>query len=796
MALVYFETTASTLFLIRYDIDELPIVYIFTAFISILLGLLYTKLVENLSIQKLLITTMVFLSIVIFFFYIVIQILNLDFSYMGVMIFKDILWIFAGIEFGIISGILFNIRQNKRLFGLLVSGEILAGILGGFSIGFLIKYMDTSQLLIISGITMVLSFILLLNILKKFSFKFEENKILRNEQEDDQSSYFELFKNNYYLLFFLVSSLAFFVFYFIDYIFYLKVEETFKDEKELANFFGIFIALLNIVNLFSSVYLSGKILSRFGVLFALSIIPIIAIVGTSSFLVLTGVSLGIAFFVLIALKLFNEAFDISILSPTYKVIYQSIPPIHRNKILTLKESIIEPIAMGITGVILLFLANFEQKTSIYISIIVLALLWLVLSKHLKENYILSLKDMLKRRKVFDNVNLLSDTDIQFLLDKLKSSNEMDIIYALDFLEKLENKSFEEDLRVLLKKENIQIRKKVIETISSLNLIHFSKDLEEQMKTEENIEILSLLIHSYCKLTKEQALMEILPFLESKQSLIRNSTIISLIKYCGLEGEKVVNDIIKTLIDDKSEKSRMEVLEIINISGLSDFKDILNDSLKSESGTVKKETIKTIGNIKAKEFIPELLNLLDNKKYKATTIISLKNFKEEIEDELIEEFYKTNIYDKKVSIIKLLCNIKSKKSINFLFEEYKHPIYKHNIIDDLYSSNYLSSSKNDVFEMIDSITNDTISLISQIDNFDKQNYANTYKLLNEEKKRNIESIFKVLSFIYPKDIITQAKVNYLSSSKNFQALAIEILDNIIDNQIKQKIITILENIDKT
>ena len=99
-------------------------------------------------------------------------------------------------------------------------------------------------------------------------------------------------------------------------------------------------------------------------------------------------------------------------------------------------------------------------------------------------------------------------------------------------------------------------------------------------------------------------------------------------------------------------------------------------------------------------------------------------------------------------------------------------------------------------MIDSITNDTISLISQIDNFDKQNYANTYKLLNEEKKRNIESIFKVLSFIYPKDIITQAKVNYLSSSKNFQALAIEILDNIIDNQIKQKIITILENIDKT
>ena len=65
--------------------------------------------------------------------------------------------------------------------------------------------------------------------------------------------------------------------------------------------------------------------------------------------------------------------------------------------------------------------------------------------------------MLNKRKVFDDVNILSDVDIKFLLAKLKSENDLDILYALDFLGKLENKEFEDELKILLKNKNPQIR---------------------------------------------------------------------------------------------------------------------------------------------------------------------------------------------------------------------------------------------------------------------------------------------------------------------------------------------------
>ena len=137
---------------------------------------------------------------------------------MWIMVFKDILWIFVGIEFGILSGMIFNIRQGKRLFGILASGEIIAGIIGGLSIGFIIEVTDTINLLVISSLALVVSFLLLLKILHQFSSRFHD-KAENYENENSKISYADILKNRYYLLFFAISILSFFVFYFIDYIF-------------------------------------------------------------------------------------------------------------------------------------------------------------------------------------------------------------------------------------------------------------------------------------------------------------------------------------------------------------------------------------------------------------------------------------------------------------------------------------------------------------------------------------------------------------------------------------------------
>ena len=129
MGLVYFETVANTLFLTQFSVAQLPLVYIITAVISVILGFIYTKLENRLAITTLLQVILLSIFLFVVTFLVLIKFYDYQYAYMGIMIFKDIIWMFSAIEFGILVGVLFDIRQGKRLFGLLMSGEILAGII-------------------------------------------------------------------------------------------------------------------------------------------------------------------------------------------------------------------------------------------------------------------------------------------------------------------------------------------------------------------------------------------------------------------------------------------------------------------------------------------------------------------------------------------------------------------------------------------------------------------------------------------------------------------------------------------
>ena len=442
IALTFFETTANTLFLMHYSTSQLPYVYILTALFSVIAGFYYSKLEEKLSIETLLKITMLFVLFIVLFFLLFINFSDSKLAYMGIMVMKDMIWMFAGMEFGILSGLMFNIRQGKRLFGLLMSGEILAGIIGGLSVGFLLEYIDTINLLFISSITLIISFVLLLKILNKFSETFKADAKNKEVSKEKDTSAFSLFKNRYYVLFFSISMLAFFIFYFIDYVFYFKVQETFSDEKELASFFGIFFALLNIVNLISSLFVSGVVLSRFGVTFGLLAIPVLALGGTISLLITALFSVSIGFLILITVKLLNEVIDISILNPTFKLLNKSIPRSQRVKVLAFRETVIGPTTMGTAGVFLLGASFFEGLDIVYYVIIVMSIAWLILAKYLKNEYVKSLKKLLIQREVFYDHLLLADIDENLFINGLSSENEIEVVYCLNALVKVGHKDIQ------------------------------------------------------------------------------------------------------------------------------------------------------------------------------------------------------------------------------------------------------------------------------------------------------------------------------------------------------------------
>ena len=792
VSLVYFETAANTLFLIEYNITELPYVYILASLVSVLIGLFYSKLEEKFEIQKLLKISLYFVLSVIIIFFILIKFNDNKLSAMGIMVFKDILWMFVGMEFGILTGIIFDIRQGKRLFGLLMTGEILSGILGGLSISYILNYIQTIDLLLVSSLSLVLSIILLNKIIKNFDKRFDEAE----EEEEEQSlqgSYSTLLKNKYYLVFFAISLLSFFIFYFIDYIFYFKVEEIYTNEKELASFFGIFIAMLNIVNIISSVFLSGKLLSRYGVGLGLMVIPVLALIGTSSLIITLSFSAAIAFIILLVLKLLDEVFDISILTPSFRIIYQSIPVSQRMKVLAFRETIIEPLAMGLAGVLLLLLSILEGIEMVCYTIIILSIIWIILSKILKLQYIEALKQLLSRRQVIMDETFLKNIDDTIFLAGLKSDNEVEVIYSLESLVKIDYFDIENILCSVLSHKSKRVRICALHIIYEKDIITLSSNLQVRIEEEKDEQVFPVLLNTYCKLLELEAIDIIRPLVFHEHKYIKESAIVALVRYCGIDGILIAGEQIKKLFADDSVNNRLNALSILNRIGVLGFYDSIKESLDSEDEKLKNKAIETIGNLKVKRLVPKVIENLNNQQFRINSMNALAKFENSIVQQLIQSFENTDELVQKIAVIKVLASLKDDMANEFILKQIDQPLLVDIIYEALFEHNFHFSKKEDINELLFLNLIEILKLYMILNSFEKEGYNNTFTVINEFKNKKIDNIFLILGLVFPRETIMQARLNYQSKSQDKKAFAVELLDNLLTIEIKNSVIPILENI---
>jgi AAA family ATP:ADP antiporter len=793
IALTFFETTANTLFLMHYNTSELPYVYILTALVSVIAGFYYSKLEEKLSIEKLLKITMLFVLSIVVFFLLFINFSDSKLAYMGIMVMKDMIWMFAGMEFGILSGLMFNIRQGKRLFGLLMSGEILAGIVGGLSVGFLLEYIETISLLFISSLTLIISFVLLLKILNKFSETFKADALNKEASKEKDSSAFSLFKNRYYVLFFTISMLAFFIFYFIDYVFYFKVQERFSDEKELASFFGMFFALLNVVNLFSSLFVSGAMLSRFGVTFGLLVIPVLVLGGTLSLLVTALFSVGVGFIILIAVKLLNEVLDISILSPTFKLLNKSIPRSQRVKALAFRETVIEPTTMGAAGVLLLGASFFEGLDIVYYFIIVMAIAWLVLAKYLKNEYVKSLEKLLIQREVFSDDLLLADIDENLFIKGLSSKNEIEVLYCLNSLVKIGHKDIENHLINLSTHSSHRVRLSVLKHIANLKSKYFISILEDRIESEDNPEVFNLLLQTYAQVATFESVEIVSRFVDNSNPLIQNGAIIGLIEHTGVDGIVVAGTALNKLFESDNKENKITALNILKNMKIPSFHKALQDSLESEDRDVKSVAITVVGNLKIEKFLPQIFLSLEHDEFKNTTVLALIKFGSSACDFVIEHFDKLNDLSSKLALIRVLTSMKTKESNAFILVKLDESLLHDTILEKLFEHNFSTKDMLFIKSLLIKNVKEILFNLTALESLNNTSYQNSKQVLKELTEKKVVNLFFILGFLYSKETLLQCKLNYKSRSKDKKAYAVEIIDNMISMDMKKIILPILDEV---
>ena len=299
------NTTASTLFRDRFGEQAaqlLPYVYIGAAIAAPTMGFLYSRLEGRVShlrhgFSALLAANLGFLIVSLGSFYaLLLWLPDARWPAMALYIGYYVLYALIMLSFWGLAGRLFDLRQSKRLFGLIGSGLVVAMIISGFSIRLLVNLMGTANLLLVAvgGIVGCLGLMLYITSAYRPDQPPAETKEpvpKQPRQKTGRQGYTGLLKNRYIVLMVALTALNLLGYYFVDNAFYDRVYLRFPDQDELVSFLGEFLAVASLLNLFSRAFVSGKLVSRYGLQISLLALPVALTVGAVS-LALVGTIFG------------------------------------------------------------------------------------------------------------------------------------------------------------------------------------------------------------------------------------------------------------------------------------------------------------------------------------------------------------------------------------------------------------------------------------------------------------------------------------------------------------------------
>ncbi len=786
MALIFFEITANTMFLTHLGVLELPYIYIVSALIMVASGYGYTHLEARLESKKLLIVALGCVLLILIGVALLVALSDSVYISMAMMILKGSVWMVVGMGFGALRGIISTTTQSKRLFGVAMLGEMVAGIVGGLSVGFVLHFMDIANLLVISIIALLLSMVVLWQTMLTFSHRFESLPAPK-----PPISIHKILSNNYYLLFLALFMVAFCLLYAIDYIFYYWVEQTFGNPQELASFFGLFVALLSTLHLIVSLFVSSKIVSRLGVLLGLLVAPLVALIGGTSLVAIALTSLGFAFFVAVTLKLVYGVSHLALLTPTLKTISQSISL--QTQMMALSQRVIEPLAMGVVGVILLVVTRLESITIVYGLLIVAAFVSIFVSKRLKAHYAASIEAMLQKREALREGIVLERAMQNLFVENLKSPDELEVIYSLDSLIKMQYPNREKIVVEFIHHPSKRVRLYLLDLIWDTNIDHLAQIVEERIEVEKESEVLYRLFELYCKIACAEAIELVSEYLHHRDPLLQEGALIAMLQYGGVDGILKAGGVLNELFASTKKEHNLLALTILSKMATPSFHAPLEEALNSHDEDLKRIAIMATGNLAIKKFIPYLLSNLELPPYRSLSTMALSKFGANIFEQLSSYFESSKDIDVRLALVRVFATMRTRQAHLFLLSYAYEPLLFDEIIHRLFDCDFVCNDEAKVIELLGISTQYALYCATMLERLDKQRYPNSYRVVEEIKNQKIDSLFFLLGFLYSKGLITQARIGYTKGDSDKQAYALEVIDNVASAAIQEIVISPLKSL---
>jgi ATP:ADP antiporter, AAA family len=807
IAFNFTQTTAFTLFLTQFNAQTLAWVYIANAIVVSLLSAGYLRLSQRLTFRALLTLNLGFLAALITVSWLGLSVLPGAVLIFTLPILFQVLINLGNLSFWPLAGRLFTVRQSKRLFGIVGSGQWLAIVITGFLMPVAVRLIGTTNLLLLAAGGLLGALVTMLVITRTHSGAAPEpitpgHTATRQNVREWLTG---LLRSRYIALIFSLVAAWWLAFFLLDNLFYDRAAVQFPNPDQLASFLGIYLGGLGVMTLLINFFVAGPVISRRGLRVSLLILPIGLVISVSLIALLgtLGGALTLIFWATVIAKLLDMSVGFSIDLSARTILYQPLSADVRPQVQTVADGIVQPFANGLAGVILLLLnALFVMGTLALVGALLIAVsAWAVIAYLLGREYPQMLIRTLARRRLSAVELSIGDaSSVAILKEQLRSSHPEAVIYAMNLLEEIEPDTLAEALPHLLNHPVAEVRCEILEHMARLKRADALPVIEVHLVAESSPEVRGAAIETSAMLGGVAALgPEVLDYLADSTPAIKRGVIVGLLQYGSAEGAVVASSQLFELIDSPRSADRVLAAQILSKVGLPSYYQPLYKLLSDSDLLVRRAALRAAGRLKYPRLWPLVLDALRLPPLRGAAAAALAAGGQRIAGELETAFTRPDFDQATLTRLAQICGRIGGDAMATLLEkqiEQPDARVRTAVLRALSRCGY-GATPAETRSMVQRVKGEagyTARLLAvSIDCGDDPAVALLQAALAERVRLSRERLLYLLSFLYDPAVVLRARDNLLQGTIEKRSYALEVIDTLIPQALKPVVLPLLDDV---
>ena len=776
-------------FLNMVDRKYLPLMYLAVAVVLTLVIAIYNRLSKNRDL-----TLIVTISSLVF----ALSLLAIQNHLEGwvipfLYIWKDVIDAITIIQFWLLANEVFDPRQAKRLFGLLGAGGALAAIVVGSSIKQFVSIFGSENLLFVT-IGFLGIVILMVNLIRPYR---NVNKLQNQTRKNDQQKKSDKTFTPYLKSLAIIIGLAAITSRIVDYQFKIIAVTAFPLQDDLVNFFGQYFAVTGIATIVIQLFVTSKLLSRFGILVAILILPVFLMLGSFGFFITP-----ILATVYIS-KFSDQVFKFTLHNSSIQLLWIPVKNTIKTRLKPIVEGSIRAGLEGLSGVFI-FIAVTVFNIPIHylsLSIVLIAIYWINKSFPLKKLYVDALQFAIEKRQLnFEELTLdiQDQTMVNTIETALNNADESQQIFALDIIKDIPLTPWKKSLNRLLDKGHVTVKKEIL-NISSNDDIIDDQRIINLIETDKELDIDAIAIAGKRGLNNAvTAINKHLKDPEIEKRIIAAAALNTIDPDSSNIAKKLLIDALQST-DEKLISVAINQLSFDN-QILPD--DTLIDYLNDSSFVIRNAALLVVETRRAPEFLPVIIHSLADSRSAISARTALTAYNEQdVINILIQYAQDSNVQKSLViGILRTLKKYPTQQSIDIILSKVNPitpPIQAEAVDTLMHIAREIPLKKEDIFITKDKLINtaryayEIIIALSQIED-SNENQLLRYFLQNEIRKL-IPVIMKLGIMDKPETQIETYIQYVLNNESDKLPYVLEFFENIFSKEEREIVNSLIDTI---